>query len=226
MLKNMKVYSDEDYLNLAGIQHFAFCQRQWALIHIEKQWGDNLRTVEGELLHKSAHDGLSFEKRGNILVSRGIPVFSASLGINGICDVVEFHRDKDGIELYGREGKYKVYPVEYKKGKPKETNIDILQLTAQAMCLEEMLCCEINQGFLYYGETRHRESVAINKAYRIEVRNALEQMHHYYSRNYTPRVKVSSHCRSCSLHDMCMPNLQRCRPVYEYIRESIEEDSF
>jgi len=226
VLKNMKVYNEEDYLNLAGIQHFAFCQRQWALIHIEKQWGDNLRTVEGELLHKSAHDGLSFEKRGDILVSRGIPVFSASLGINGICDVVEFHRDKDGIELYGREGKYKVYPVEYKKGKPKETNIDILQLTAQAMCLEEMLCCEINEGYLYYGETRHRESVAINEAYRMEVKSVLEQMHHYYSRNHTPRVKTSSQCRSCSLHDICIPNLQRCRPVNEYIRDSIEEDSF
>ena len=188
---NTKVYNEEDYLNLAGIQHFAFCQRQWALIHIEKQWEDNLRTVEGELLHKKAHDGPLFEKRGDILISRGMPVFSAALGINGICDVVEFHRDENGVEIFGREGKYKVYPVEYKRGKPKESHIDMLQLTAQGMCLEEMMCCEIREGFLYYGETRHRIIIDLSDALRQEIKQCLRQMHEYYQRQYTPEVKYS-----------------------------------
>jgi len=221
-LRNMKVYDEDDYLNLAGIQHFAFCQRQWALIHVEKLWKDNLRTVEGEILHKKTHDGYDFEKRGDILISRGMPVFSKSLGINGICDVVEFHLDKNGIQLHGREGKYKVYPVEYKRGKPKESDIDILQLTAQAMCLEEMLCCDIMEGYLYYGETRHRVKVSFTEAHRTEVRNALEQMHQYYSRDYTPKVKISKSCKACSLKDLCIPNLGRCKSVNSYIEDMME----
>ena len=224
MLRNMKAYSEDDYLNLAGIQHFSFCQRQWALIHVEKQWMDNLRTVEGELLHKKTHDGYDFEKRGDILVSRGMPVFSKTLGINGVCDVVEFHLNKNGIQLFGREGKYNVYPVEYKRGKPKGSNVDVLQLTAQAMCLEEMLCCEIKEGYLYYGETRHRVKITLNEAYRTEVRNALDLMHQYYARDYTPRVKFSKSCKACSLKDLCVPKLGKCKSVNDYIQDMIEEE--
>lgn len=220
---NTKVYNEEDYLNLAGIQHFAFCQRQWALIHIEKQWEDNLRTVEGELLHKKAHDGPMFEKRGDILISRGMPVFSAALGINGICDVVEFHRDENGVEIFGREGKYKVYPVEYKRGKPKESHIDMLQLTAQGMCLEEMMCCEIREGFLYYGETRHRIIIDLSDALRQEVKQCLRQMHEYYQRQYTPEVKYSKSCKACSLQNVCVPILGKRKSVREYIENNIEE---
>lgn len=220
----MKVYDEDDYLNLAGIQHFAFCQRQWALIHIEKQWKDNLRTVEGEILHKKTHDGFDFEKRGDIIISRGMPVFSRTLGINGICDVVEFHLDRNGIRLFGREGRYKVYPVEYKRGKPKDSNIDILQLTAQAMCLEEMLCCEIKEGYLYYGDTKHRVKVYFNEAYRTEVVNALELMHQYYKRDYTPKVKISKSCNACSLKDLCVPKLIQYKSVNNYIKNMIEEE--
>jgi CRISPR-associated exonuclease Cas4 len=220
----MKVYNEEDFLNLAGIQHFAFCPRQWALIHIEKLWKDNLRTVEGELLHQKAHDGQAFEKRGDVLVTRGMPVFSSSLGINGICDVVEFHRNDDGIQLYGREGKFRPYPVEYKRGKPKDSNIDILQLAAQAMCLEEMLCCEIQEGSLFYGETRRRERVEFTLSVREEVKQTLKQMHHYYERKYTPKVRPSKVCRSCSLKDLCLPQLGDRQTVSDYIKKRVGEE--
>lgn len=223
-MKNMKVYSEEEYLNLAGIQHYAFCPRQWALIHIEKQWQDNLRTVEGELLHKIAHDGQAFEKRGDILISRGMPVFSASLGINGVCDVVEFHKDSTGIELFGREGRYLPYPVEYKRGKPKDSDIDILQLTAQAMCIEEMLCCNVKMGCFYYGEIRHRQEISISSEYRVKVKEAVEEMHMYYNRQYTPKVKLTKKCNLCSLKDLCIPSLGRVRSVESYIAKMIEED--
>ncbi|MCX7771978.1 MAG: CRISPR-associated protein Cas4 [Clostridia bacterium] len=221
----MKAYNEDDYLNLAGIQHFSFCQRQWALIHIEKLWKENLKTVEGELLHKNAHDGQAFEKRGDTLVSRGMPVFSATLGINGICDIVEFHRNANGIQLFGREGKYVPCPVEYKRGKPKESNMDTLQLTAQAMCLEEMLCCEVEEGYLYYGEIRHRERVLFTGALREEVRKDFDLMHQYYERQYTPKVKFTKACKSCSLKDLCIPNLDKCKSVKEYITRKIEEDN-
>ncbi len=141
------MYEENEFLQLSGIQHFAFCRRQWALAYIEMQWQENVRTVEGRLLHEKAHDTTSREKRGDLLISRGMPIHSRTLGISGECDVVEFHREEDGITLQGYEGTYKVVPVEYKKGKPKQGNADILQLTAQAMCLEEMLvwrkCCAV-----------------------------------------------------------------------------------
>lgn len=160
-------YKEEDYLMLSGIQHFSFCRRQWALIHIEQQWDENLRTVEGNLFHRKAHDGYSSEKRKNVIISRGMPVFSRTMGVSGICDIVEFHRDdRNGIHLYGREGMYRVYPVEYKKGQPKEDEADILQMAAQAMCLEEMLACSIEKGYLFYGEIRRRIEVPLEETIR------------------------------------------------------------
>ncbi|MEG1186178.1 MAG: CRISPR-associated protein Cas4, partial [Eubacterium sp.] len=204
----MKTYDEEDYLMLSGIQHFEFCRRQWALIHIEQQWEENLRTVEGNIMHEKAHDGLFTEKRKNIIVTRGMRVFSKTLGISGICDVVEFHRDDlIGVEIFGREGKYCIYPIEYKRGEPKENDADILQLTAQAMCLEEMLCTSINKGYMYYGERKHRLSVTIDEELREKVKSKFAEMHDYYNRRYTPKVKTSKSCKACSMKDLCLPKL-------------------
>ena len=142
-------YDEEDYLMLSGIQHFEFCRRQWALIHIEQQWNDNLRTVEGDIFHKNAHNDKFVEKRKDIIITRGMPVFSKTMGVRGICDIVEFVRnDVAGVNIYGREGKYCIEPVEYKHGEPKETDVDVLQVVAQAMCLEEMMLCQIDSAFL------------------------------------------------------------------------------
>ena len=105
---------------LSGIQHFEFCRRQWALIHIEQQWAENYFTTSGELFHKKVHDGENVEKRGNTLTVRGLRIASKKLGVTGQCDVVEFIKNKDGIELKKYDGKWKVVPVEYKRGKAKE----------------------------------------------------------------------------------------------------------
>ena len=114
------MYGEEDYLMLSGIQHFAFCRRQWAMIHIEQQWAENYRTTAGELMHKKAHDAASFEKRGDLLIIRGMRISSRNLGLSGQCDVVEFHQDENGVSLFGYDGKWKPIPVEYKRGTPKE----------------------------------------------------------------------------------------------------------
>ena len=219
----MKEYSEDEYLMLSGIQHYSFCKRQWALIHIENQWSENVRTIEGEILHDKAHDNTLTEKRGNVIISRGMPIVSRSLGVSGECDVVEFHKDKKGVNIIGREGLYKVYPVEYKKGKPKMDDIDIMQLTAQAMCLEEMLCCEIEKGFLYYGETRHRETVLIDSQYRNKVITLFDEMHKLYEKRHTPKVKRTKACNACSLKDICLPVLLKKKSVKEYISQAISE---
>ena len=100
----MAAYSDPDLLQLSGLQHFAFCRRQWALIHLEQQWQENLRTVEGNLLHRRAHDEAARERRGDTLILRGLPIVSYNLGLSGQCDVVEFHRTSRGVPLRGEEG--------------------------------------------------------------------------------------------------------------------------
>lgn len=217
-------YSEDDFLALSGIQHFAFCRRQWALIHIEQQWSENLRTVEGKILHERAHDEHFTEKRGGVVVSRSMPVFSHTLGARGLCDIVELHEDRDGVNIAGRQEKYLPAPVEYKRGKPKEGEEDVLQLAAQAICLEEMLVCSVPEGYLYYGETRHRTKVLLNETVRERVKEMFAEMHELYDRRYTPKVKTGKQCRACSLADICLPRLCRNKSALSYIRACIEGD--
>ena len=180
------IYGEEDFLQLSGLQHFKFCRRQWALIHIENQWAENFRTTDGAILHENAHNGDFTESRGNLIITRDMRIFSRTLGVSGACDVLEFHRGENGIPLKGKKGLWQPYPVEYKRGRPKETSMDALQLCGQAMCLEEMLCCEIPKGALYYGEPRRRTEVVFRTELRQEVRSLTSLMHDLYIRGYTP----------------------------------------
>ena len=216
------IYREEDFLQLSGLQHFAFCRRQWALIHIEQQWGENLRTVEGDLLHRRAHDEQARERRGDILILRGLSVASAALGISGKCDVVEFRADPGGISLRGEEGLWVPFPVEYKRGSPKPHRADELQLCAQAMCLEEMLCCTVSEGAIFYGETRRRTSVSFSRELREQVKAMVEEMHQLYRRGYTPKVRRSRSCNACSLKELCLPALMKGNNVNAYLRQAME----
>ena len=216
-------YREDDYLQLSGLQHFVFCRRQWALIHIEQQWAENYRTVDGELMHEIAHDGTSTESRGELYIVRGLRVTSASLGVSGECDVVEFHRKDSGIPIDGKDGLWQPYPVEYKRGEPKTDNCDALQLCAQAMCLEEMLCCSVPEGALFYGQTRRRQIVAFTEELREQVKSSLEEMHQLYHRGHTPTVKPSKACNACSLKELCLPSLSRKKSVVSYLAAAMEE---
>lgn len=216
-------YKEDDYLMLSGIQHFKFCRRQWALIHIEQQWEENVHTVTGELMHKKVHDPYLKEKRKDTIIVRALPIASRKMGISGECDMVEFHKCEDGVTLFGHRGTYSIYPVEYKKGKPKISEEDKLQLMAQAMCLEEMFSTEISEGAIFYGETRRRESVTFTQELREEVARMFEEMHQYYNRGYTPKVKKSKACNSCSLKEICLPRLEKTSSVSSYIMKSLEE---
>lgn len=215
-------FEEEDWLQLSGLQHFAFCRRQWVLIHIEAQWAENDRTVDGRLMHERVHDQTFRESRGDLLTVRGLPVHSAELGISGQCDAVEFRRDPDGVALRGREGRWLPYPVEYKRGKPKEHSEDELQLCTQAMCLEEMLCCAISEGALYCGEPRRRMAVRFTPELRGQVRDSLEEMHQLYRRRYTPKVKPTKACNACSLRELCLSKLMGSPKVKDYLAAAVE----
>lgn len=217
------MYNEEEFLQLSGIQHFAFCRRQWALAYIELQWDENVRTVEGKLLHENAHDPSVKEKRGDLIVARAMPIYSRELGVSGECDVVEFHKSEEGIQISGREGKYTVVPIEYKRGKPKSSDVDALQVAAQGICLEEMLCCDIPFGYIYYGEIRHREKIDFAEELRYKVKSMFAEMHKYYRQRYTPKVKISKSCHACSLKDICLPVLNKQVSVRQYIDSHMKE---
>lgn len=214
--------SEDDYLMISGIQHFEFCKRQWALIHIENQWEENVRTTEGKFLHEKADQPFIREKRGDKLIVRGMPIHSRELKITGICDVVEFKRNEEGIELASVTGKYLPSPIEYKRGKPKKNEADILQLAAQAICLEEMLLCDVQKGYMYYHELRKRIEIPINAELREKLKSIISEMHVYYKRKHTPRVKPGSFCKNCSLKNLCVPGMLERQSVKSYINRMLK----
>lgn len=163
------------------------------------------------------------EKRGGLITVRSLAVRSFSLGVSGQCDVVEFRPSEEGIILSGRSGRWLPFPVEYKRGSVKKNPCDEAQLCCQAMCLEEMLCCRIERGALFYGQTRRRFEVEFGDSLRNEVKNALYEMHELYSRGFTPKVRRSKSCESCSLIDVCLPEMPENRSVRDYVAENAEE---
>ena len=201
------MYSEDDLLPLSGLQHLAYCPRQFALIHLEQVWADNLFTAEGNVLH-SRTDRAEAETRGDVHIARSLRLQSLTLGLAGIADVVEFHRVGEGapgLMLPRLKGRWRPFPVEYKRGRPKTVDCDEIQVCAQALCLEEMLGLEIPEGALFYGKTRRRKAVRFGGKLRERVRESSEEMHRLWRSGRTPQAVYGPKCDQCSLHDFCMP---------------------
>lgn len=193
------------------------------MIHVERQWQENILTVEGKLLHQQVDNPFFNETRKGVITARAMPVASYHLGLYGVCDVVEFTQSDVGVQLPGREGFFQPAPVEYKRGKEKKDECDEAQLCAQAICLEEMLSIPIPAGSFYYGEIRHRMKVELTDDLRSLVERMSSEMHHYFERGYTPKVKPSKACKSCSLNDICLPDLQgNLLSASQYIQNEID----
>jgi CRISPR-associated exonuclease Cas4 len=212
------VFEEENLLPLSGLQHLVFCERQCALIHVERLWRDNRLTVEGTHMHRRVHDtGPRRELRGDLLIARGVPLRSLELGLVGKADVVEFHREAEAADhechgerlttvLPGVSGYWSALPVEYKRGRPKPDHCDEVQLCAQAMCLEEMLGFLIARGCLYYGAEQRRQDVRFTEALRREVVGAAGRFHDLLRSGITPRARRAPKCRRCSLLEVCQPD--------------------
>ena len=191
---------------------------------MERQWAENARTAEGHVFHETAHHGPESEARGDLLILRGLRVASPTLRLGGVCEVVELHRSPSGVSLAGREGLWLPYPVEYKKGSDQTKESDEVQLCGQALCLEEMLCCQIPEGSLFYGETRRRTRVAFDGTLRQRTLDLLHELLGYMDRGYTPGAKLHKGCNACSLRDICLPKLSRAPSVADYIHDRAGED--
>lgn len=204
----------------------AYCERQWALIHLERAWAENARTVKGRHFHERADDPEYYEVRGSVRRERSVPIWSDELHIQGLADIVEYTPSEHGVQIRGSEQYWMPVPVEYKRGSPKKGDHDAIQLCAQAMCLEEMMSIHIDVGVLYYGETRRRLKVQLTEDLRKRVRDISARMNMLYANRETPPAKKGMNCKSCSLVELCVPKLtKKRRRVDHYIEKLLEEDS-
>ncbi len=203
------MYPEDDLLPLSALQHLAFCERQWGLIHLEQQWNENRLTAEGRLLHENA-DSETTEIRDGVRTCRGLRVRSLKYGIAGRADVVEF----------GPDGPR---PVEYKRGKPKKDDIDEVQLCAQALCLEEMLGVSIPEGSLFYGEPRRRTPVIFDQTLRQRVEILIRRLHELTRAALTPHPVYAPKCRSCSLLEVCGPKATGGKSAKQYLKTALRE---
>lgn len=193
------MHAEDQLIALSALQHWLYCPRQCALIHLEQAWAENRFTAEGKVMHARAHDGPD-ESRPGVRITRGMPVRSLELGISGQCDVVEFHNDGS------------ILPVEYKRGKPKAHRADEVQLCAQAICLEEMLGIEISVACLYYGKHRRRKEVMLDPELRQLVADTTSEIRSCFTNQQTPLANYDSRrCDACSLIDHCQPKSLRLK---------------
>jgi CRISPR-associated exonuclease Cas4 len=207
---------EEDLIPLSALQHYLFCPRQCALIHVEQLWSENRLTAEGRLLHETTAEPGTEQRRG-VRTVMAMPIASRRLGVAGIADVVEMH--KDGI------GGWRPYPVEYKRGRPKAHRADEVQLCAQAMALEEMFGVIIAEGALFYGEPRRRTAVAFDAELRRLTGEVAAAAHAQIAAGVTPpAVYEKRKCAACSLLDLCRPKqLSKPRSAAAWLARCIAE---
>ena len=206
---------DEDLIPLSALQHYLYCPRQCALIHLEQQWAENRQTAEGRLLHQRA-DTPQTEHRKGVRTVTAMPLLALELGIAGKADVVEFHRTESGE---------RAFPVEYKRGRPKTHRADEVQLCAQALCLEAMLGMPVNAGALFYGKTRRRQEVSFDQDLRGLTLRTIAETRAMIASQQTPSARYESRrCDACSLMDLCQPRLLGHPDVQAWLQQQIDDE--
>lgn len=221
----MKLYTDEEMLMLSGVQHYAVCPRQWGLSYVGMQWEDNRLTAEGTLLHSRVDNPRTRRRNASPVVTlRGLRLASHTLGVSGIADAVEltpFPGAPHGKEALINSRKFTALPIEYKRGKRKTNDCDRLQVTAQAMILEEMLGISIEKGAVFYWEERLREYFDITPQLRTDVRRMFLHMHEMMRGGIIPAAQKKPCCRSCSLIDLCIPAISG-KSVDKYLEKILD----
>lgn len=206
----------EDTVPISALQHYLYCPRQCALIHVEQQWAENTRTAQGRLLHART-DVPGSEHRRGIRTVTAMPLHHGQLGLSGKADVVEFHANGN-VE--------QPFPVEYKRGRPKSHRADEVQLCAQALCLEEMFRQPVPSGALFYGETRRRTDVDFSADLRELTMATIDAVRTLLCTDRMPHAEYAAkRCDPCSLLDVCQPRLLgRKEPVSTWLRRQLQAE--
>ncbi|MBR4664437.1 MAG: CRISPR-associated protein Cas4 [Lentisphaeria bacterium] len=226
------MYPEDEMVMISALQHYLFCKRQCALIHIECLWRENYLTASGRILHQRV-DQRKTEKRTGVRQVTGLRLFSEKLHLTGVADMVEFHQrtevqDSNGatvaIRLNGASGFWAPVPVEYKRGTPKDHHADEIQLCAQALCLEEMLGIYIPEGALFYGEPHRRTQIVFDEELRQLTMQTAMEVASLIRSGKTPPAVYSKSCRACSLLDFCCPaSVSSGKLVRKWIQNQIDE---
>lgn len=206
-----------DYLAISALQHYAFCPRQFALIHIEQAWEENRWTAEGRILHERIDAGPAEQRRG-LRYERGVSLVSHRLRLTGKMDLLEIDTSKN-------RSNPRYFPVEYKRGKPKVEDWDRIQLCAQALCIEEMRDTTVSEGAIWYWQVRHREPVVIDEALRMATLAAIEGARSVLSSGNTPSPVNDRRCKACSLVNLCGPATFIRDRTAAYIEEMYDNGS-
>lgn len=206
------MYQEDDLIMISALQHYLFCPRQCALIHVEQIWQENRLTAEGRILHERVHAG-GRESRREQRIAYDLPIRSLRLGLVGRADVVEFHLQENGG--------WRPLPVEYKRGKPKKDDSDRVQLCAQALCLEEMLEAPVPEGAIYYGEKKRRTAVVFSNELRETTEQTAMAVHTLIRAGTTPAPSFAAHCQSCSFIQLCLPKVAMKKRVGSYLKKMV-----
>ncbi|MCL4510464.1 MAG: CRISPR-associated protein Cas4 [Bacteroidetes bacterium] len=219
------MFTEDDFFQISALQHYVYCPRQCALIHVEDVWKENVFTVRGDILHEKV-DTDTYESRGTIKTVRGLKIHSFRFGISGRCDVVEFHGKGKGRLLQGQAqvegdlypGTFTIIPVEFKSGEPKDDVSDKVQLCAQALCLEEMLNTSVRLGTFFYAKIRRRVQVEIDGELRRQTEEIIANVRELITSKRTPSAEYSAKCWNCSLEPVCMPKAMNDRKLKMYLK--------
>ncbi|ULQ60107.1 CRISPR-associated protein Cas4 [Brucepastera parasyntrophica] len=192
------MYSEDDLIPISAVSHVTYCERRYALVHLEQLWEENLFTAEGQVLHERV-DVEHHESRRLFRQEYGMAVRSLEYGLTGKCDLVEIWFDEVGAVR-------KVSPVEFKRGRKKESDVDRAQLCAQALCLEEMFGVPVESGQLYYLQEHRRRDVTLDCTLREKTDALIGRIRELRESGRTPSARYEKKkCDSCSLYDLCMP---------------------
>lgn len=230
------MYTEDEFVPISALAQLAYCPRRCALLHLEGAWEDNRFTIEGRLLHENVHEHRT-EAQGPVRIARGLRLHSLRLGLVGQADVVEFHRleadpgdnspddvhQSEGACLPGQTGRWRPFPVEHKRGRPKPQQADEVQLCAQAICLEEMLQVTVPRGALFYHQPRRRTDVTFDGNLRQRTEQLAQQLHELLAGTTTPSPDPGRKCSGCSLRGVCLPEVSTIKSVADYVDSMLAE---
>jgi CRISPR-associated exonuclease Cas4 len=203
----MKNYDERERISISAIKQYAYCKRRFALMFIDDEWGSNYKIVEGDFLHEKVNDPFFNEKRGSRHISRSVPLYSDTLSLYGVADIVEFIEDDNGVKIGSKPKLWRINPVEYKNGKPEKSGADNFQLCAQALCLEEMFLAKIESGDVYYGKLRKRVTVPLTNELKTKTAEIICEINKLLESAEIPPKPENQNCNLCSLKEICVPTI-------------------
>ena len=206
-------YHEDDLMPISALSQYYYCPRRAGLLLLEQQWSDNIYTIQGTLVHQRDHLG-ERDVRPDLVRLRAVPLHSLTLGLFGIADCVEFYADPKGCSLKGMEGLWEVVPIEFKHGPVRDELEYEVQLCGQALCLEEMLACKVERGYIYYAADHRRHEVTITGKLRELVKIGAESIHEMLRSSVLPSVVMGGKCYHCSMQEECMPKAKKSAAQY------------